>query len=339
MEEDTAKLVHGHQAPNDKFPNLNTQESTLIDFNRSGVPLVEIVTEPDFESGTEVAEYLKKLQQIVRYLGVSDADMEKGQMRLEPNISLKKNDKGLTNILPKYKVEVKNINSFRFVEKAIQFEIGRQAELLQNGKTPLQETRGWNEERQKTIAQRVKEEANDYRYFPEPDIPPLFWTKSQISGLRSKMPELPDQKLKRFKKQYQLSDYDAKILTREKERANFFEEAVRVSHKISNIKYQITTKTIANFIINKKITSENTLPAELIQNIVGIKRTGAPIDKKELLKIIQRIISENPKAVKDYKKGKENAIMFLIGQAAKVIKNNIDVNMARTVMENELNNK
>ena len=201
MEEDTGKLIH-------------QGDSTLIDFNRCGVPLVEIVTEPDFESAEEVVEYLKKLQQIVRYLGVSDADMEKGDMRLEPNISLSpchpelvsgsqyqqtkmlKQD-GYQTVtrqvqhdnrkLPKYKVEVKNINSFRFVEKAIEYEIKRQGKILDDGRTPSQETRGWDEDKQKTVTQRVKEEANDYRYFPEPDIPPIRLSESQISNLKSQI--------------------------------------------------------------------------------------------------------------------------------------------------------
>src|SRR3989344_981849 len=212
MEEDTAKLTH-------------QGDDSLIDFNRSGVPLVEIVTEPDFETAKEVVEYLKKLQQIVRYLGVSNADMEEGNMRLEPNISLrelKTQNSKLKSELPNYKVEVKNINSFRFVEKAIEYEIKRQTEILKKEETPIQETRGWDEAKQKTVSQRTKEEASDYRYFPEPDIPPIRWDNAVIDEIKSKIPELPDEKINRFKNSYSLPFYDLELLVRERKSADYF---------------------------------------------------------------------------------------------------------------------
>lgn len=314
MEEDTAKLTH-------------QGDYSLIDFNRSSVPLVEIVTEPDFNDAKEVVEYLKKLQQIVRYLGVSNADMEEGNMRLEPNISLQKEEE---TSLPKYKVEVKNINSFRFVEKAIEFEIKRQAEILNEGKTPIQETRGWNEIKNKTISQRIKEEANDYRYFPEPDIPPIRFTQDQISKIKSQIKELPDEKLKRFQKEFGLSAYDSEILTRTIETAKYFEEAVSAgkSHKIS-------PKQIANVIINKKIDVNVVLPAQLLQSIISSSQTTS-IDEGKLGEIIIQVLKEHQKAVSDYKSGKETAIMFLLGQVMRQFKEKIDANKVKAVLTAKL---
>ena len=342
MEEDTAKLVH-------ELKNQNGEGYSLIDFNRSGVPLVEIVTEPDFENAKEVVEYLKKLQQIVRYLCVSDADMEKGEMRLEPNISLRPCHPELVSgsnempklvrhdneKLPNYKVEVKNINSFRFVEQAINYEIKRQMEILDSGKIPTQETRGWDDKKQITVSQRIKEEANDYRYFPEPDIPPIQWEKLQIANYKLQMAELPDAKFERFKKEYGLSDYNAEILTREKATADYFEEAVKASRELSTFNFQLSTKSIANWIINKKNDTEQTLPAQLIQKIILSSQTTV-IDKTELEDIVNKIIQNNPQAVKDYKKGRKNAIMFLIGQTTKILKEKIDIEIVKNVIINKL---
>ena len=332
MEEDTAKLTH-------QFGNQNDDGYSLIDFNRSGVPLVEIVTEPDFESSKEVIEYLKKLQQIVRYLEVSDADMEKGNMRLEPNISLAlgtshvaldKNDKRqTTSELPPYKVEVKNINSFKFVEKTIEYEIKRQGKILNEGKMPAQETRGWNEDKQKTVTQRVKEEADDYRYFPEPDIPPIHLSESSIRQLADQMPELPDLKLTRFIKEYNLPKYDAEILTREKELSDYFEEAVKVGKS-----FEITPKQIANTIINRKVEIKKMLPAELIKNILSSKKI-TPLDDKELQKIIDKVIKENAKAVNDYKSGKIQVIGFLIGRVKQHLPNG-DTTQIKNALEKQL---
>jgi len=314
MEEDTGKLIH-------------EGNSSLIDFNRSGVPLVEIVTEPDFETAEEIKEYLQKLQQIIRYLDVSNADMEKGEMRLEPNISLRKAGE---KDLPKYKVEVKNINSFGFVSKAIDYEIKRQTEILENGKTPVQETRGFVEKKSSTVSQRVKEEASDYRYFPEPDIPPIRWTDKQISDLKSQMPELANQKIIRFEKEYNLSKYDSQLLTKSINLANYFQEAVTVGKKEN-----LTPKQIANYIINKKVDTENILPAKLIQNILSSNKVG-DINEEELKTIIKKVLSDNPKIGNDYKKGKDNVIQFAIGQVMYVIRKKIDTEILRKLILEEL---
>jgi aspartyl-tRNA(Asn)/glutamyl-tRNA(Gln) amidotransferase subunit B len=317
MEEDTGKLSH---------QEVRGQKASLIDFNRSGVPLVEIVTEPDFHNAEDVKEYLQKLHQIVKYLDVSNADMEKGEMRLEPNISLSTDPKKL----PNYKVEVKNINSFRFVEKAVNYEIKRQEEILEEGIRPAQETRGWDENRQKTFSQRSKEEAHDYRYFPEPDIPPIITTKEEISKLKDQVPELPEKKLQRFIKEFSLNEYDSEILTREISLANFFEEAASEG-KAQNIK----PKEIANFIINKKSDFESTTPLSLVKQIAASKQT-ATIDENELQKIIDEVISENAKAVEEYKSGKEPVLMFLVGQTMKKIGKKVDVNLVKTALQKRI---
>ena len=334
MEEDTAKLTHqfGSQIANRK--SQIEERYSLIDFNRSGVPLVEIVTEPDFESAEEVVTYLKKLQQIVRYLGVSNADMEKGDMRLEPNISLRINDEGLRiKGLPKYKVEVKNINSFKFVDRAIAYEIKRQSELLEKGEIPKQETRGYNEAKNATLSQRSKEEAHDYRYFPEPDIPPVRWTEAQIANRKSQIGELPWEKLERFKKQYGLPDYDSEILTREKEKADYFEEAVTVGRgRRAEGEEQVEAKTIANWIINKKVDANKILPAELVKTIMQSTATVA-VDEDELNEVIRKVLEDNQKAVEDFKNGKESAIMYLVGQVMRKIKKKIDAALVKETIE------
>jgi aspartyl-tRNA(Asn)/glutamyl-tRNA(Gln) amidotransferase subunit B len=317
MEEDTGKLLH---------QGANGERMSLIDFNRSGLPLVEIVTEPDFNDASEVTEYLQKLQQIVRYLGVSDANMEKGEMRLEPNISLSKDPK----TLPNYKVEVKNINSFKFVDKAINFEIKRHEEILNSGDIPRQETRGWDENKQKTFSQRIKEEAHDYRYFPEPDIPPILHTQHQISNLKSQLPELQDEKKARFSDEYGVSEYDSEILTREKKLADYFEEAVALGKK-----HNVNAKQIANTIINKKVDTEKTLPATLIKIIIQSAQT-ITVDKKELEKVIEEVLDENKKAAEDYRGGKEASLMFLLGQTMKKLNKKVDANMIREEIKNKI---
>ena len=318
MEEDTGKLTHA---------TVDGKKVSLVDFNRSGVPLVEIVTEPDFENAQEVVEYLKRLHQVVRYLEVSNADMEKGDMRLEPNISLRKPGE---KKLPPYKVEVKNINSFKFVEKAINFEFARQAEMLDRGEIPAQETRGWNDAKGETFSQRSKEEAQDYRYFPEPDIPPIRWMEDEIFQIKAKVPELPTDKQKRFQKEYSLSTYDVEILTRERDMANYFEEAVKAGKKAG-----LTPKQIANLIINEKPDITSILPAALIKQQVssGHKIT---IVEDELKEKVESVISQNPDAVESYKMGKVNVIMFLVGQVQKETQGKSDPSSVKSMLEEKL---
>lgn len=212
LEEDAGKNIHPEGL-----------SYSLVDYNRAGCALLEIVSEPDIESGQEARVFLQELRNIVRYLGASDCDMEKGTMRVEPNISVRK--PGETG-LPNYKVEVKNINSFKFAEAAINYEIERQIEILKAGKTPKQVTMGWDEKNNCTVEQRSKEEANDYRYFPEPDLPVLQFSKEYLDTLRAEMPELPAQKRARFTEEFKLPGGDVENLINWKELANYFESVV-----------------------------------------------------------------------------------------------------------------
>jgi aspartyl-tRNA(Asn)/glutamyl-tRNA(Gln) amidotransferase subunit B len=212
LEEDAGKLMHPAGA-----------KYSLVDYNRAGVPLLEIVSEPDIRGSEEAKVYLQELQNIMRYLGVSDANMEKGHLRCDANISLRK--KGETG-LPPYKVEVKNMNSFKAVAAAIEFEIERQAELLDEGKTPANETRGWVDEKGLTVSQRSKEESQDYRYFPEPDLPVLHLTKDWLDEIKRQLPELPAQRKERFTAQLQIAEKDAVILVGNKDLADYFEQVL-----------------------------------------------------------------------------------------------------------------
>ena len=242
LEEDTGKLFH-------------EKDYSLVDFNRAGVPLMELVTEPDINSAKEARKFAEELQMILRYLRVSDADMEKGQMRIEVNISLTKDIKKLGT-----KVEIKNLNSLRVVEKAIEYEIKRQTEALNSGKKIIQETRGWHDIKEITFSQREKEESHDYRYFPEPDLPQLYHLKEFINEIKTEIPELPQEKKERFKKEYGLSEEEIEIFVQNKELGEYFEKVVSeliewvnsTEHKtkISDIERQKLNKLASNYIIS-----------------------------------------------------------------------------------------
>lgn len=323
LEEDTAKMIHA---------TVEGERVTLIDFNRSGVPLLEVVTEPDISSAQQAKEFLEKLQQVVRYLGVSEADMEKGQMRCEPTVNLKIERDGKEFYTPL--VEIKNINSFRFVQKAIDFEIERQLEELE--KTGIEKkfgnktTRGWSETLGKTVPQRVKEEAADYRYFPEPDIPPIRWRNEEIKKLRKLLPELPEEKIERFGKQYGLSKYNARILTETKERADYFEEALRQAQG------KLESTAIANWIINKRVDITKVSPSALIQMILA-KTQAFTLKETELRRVIEKVVKINRKAVDDFKKGKSEALEFLVGHVFRESGGKAEPNQTRKLLLKALN--
>lgn len=274
MEEDTGKLVHPKGA-----------DYSLIDFNRAGVPLMELVTEPDIENGKEARLFCQKLQQIFRYLEISEADMEKGHMRCEVNISLHKEGE---EKLSGTKVEVKNLNSFRVVEKAVDYEIKRQTEILKKGEKVAQETMGWDENRGETVAQRKKESAHDYRYFPEPDIPPMRFSDEYVEDLKRHLPELPDAKYARFVEEYELSKENAEVITGERDLAEYFEEVVseaREKMKTGEIKAALekVLKLAANYMVselqkhlvkNGQTIKDVKITAENYAELVGILADG-----------------------------------------------------------------
>jgi len=305
LEEDTGKLLH---------KAISGEKWTLIDYNRSGVPLIEVVSEPDLDSSDEAKEYLEKIHQLVRYLGISDADMEKGSMRCEPNVNLAIRDGEKTFYTPI--VELKNINSFRFAKRAIDYEVKRQYDEFREKRIEKskgnKQTRGWDDVKQITVPQRQKEEANDYRYFPEPDIPPFEWSKECIKNheLCIKGYELPRQKKERFIKQYNLSDYQAKILTNEKETADYYESCVKIG-----VVKEVGSVETANIIINKK-APENISPEKLIDFILSSKTTSGSTDE-EIDKLIEKLLKEHPEVVESYKKGKVQALGMIVGLVKK----------------------
>lgn len=324
LEEDTAKLIH-------------SGKNTLIDFNRSGVPLMEVVTEPDMTQPQEAKEWVKRLQQILRYLKVSDCDMEKGSMRLEANVSVKRKE---TRGIPDYKVEIKNLNSFRFVEKALNYEIKRQTQLLKQEKAIIQETRGWEETKQKTYTQRWKEEAQDYRYFPEPDLPPIRWSKKQLavinkqlSDIKKQLPESHEERSKRIKKSYNLTDYQSLVSTATIEKTNFIEKAVELG-----IKENIDPRVTVNYITSRQINYEKDRPEQIIDDIVE-KRKISKTSEKKLRSVVAQVIEENKGTVDDYHQGKTSAAEFLVGQVMRQTKGAADPNQTRKMLLEKLKSK
>lgn len=304
LEEDTAKLQH------QKVDGKNT---TLIDFNRSGVPLMELVTEPDFGNGKDVAVFLKEAQLTARYLDISNADMEKGSMRLEANISLQSAHL-VGGLIPDYKVELKNINSFAFLQRAIEAEITRQEKILSKGGRVIQETRGYNEITGKTFSQRIKEEAQDYRYFPEPDIPPMRFTDKEIDDIKKSMKETPSLTRKKLSETYGLREDYIEVLIGEPKRIAYFKKAVEFSKK-----YGISPKTLADVMVNRKMDNIYDEPIDMIKKILEITKKDYT-KKDDMVNAINDVLKENKKAVEDYKKGKGQVIGFLIGQVQKKLK-------------------
>ncbi len=313
LEEDTAKSFH-------------EAGQTLIDFNKSGMPLVEIVTTPTFKSLEDAVDFCKKIQDIVRSLNISDADMEKGQMRLEANISMRTEEDENANKLPPYKVEVKNINSFKFMEKAVRAEMTRQTEILEKGETPAQENRGWNEATGTTVSQRSKEEAHDYRYFPEPDIPPMVFDEKYLADLKKELPQLPDELKVTLIGQYKLSQSAANLLVSSENKSLLqkFNELVAAN---------IDPQRAANLLLNKPEFREFSTEEFLTR----LKESENKVtDTTVLDEAINKVLEANPKAVADFKAGKESSIEYLLGMVMRETKGKADSTIVRELLKKSL---
>ncbi|MCM8777099.1 MAG: Asp-tRNA(Asn)/Glu-tRNA(Gln) amidotransferase subunit GatB [Candidatus Omnitrophica bacterium] len=356
LEEDAGKLIH----PED------SRSFSLVDLNRSGVPLIEIVTEPDVRSASEAEKFLAILKRILEYLEVSDCNMEEGSLRCDANISVRRY--GDTNF--GVKTEIKNMNSFRAVRKALEYEARRQIACLKEGRTLRQETRLWNENLQITEEMRRKEEAQDYRYFPEPDLPPLIFDNKIIEEINLKVGELPFQRKGRFIKEYNLSDYDAEVLTSKKDIADYFESCVEKGGKPKIVANWIMGDLTALLKAKKKDIGHSPVSPEYLVQIISMiedgKITGVVakmvlqecfntgispekiVSERDLLQIedgetinniVEETITENADAVQDYKNGKEQALSFLIGQIMRKTKGKANPAVVRNKLQEYLNKK
>jgi len=357
LEEDVAKLLHRNDPSGETY--------SLVDVNRAGVPLLEIVTRPDINSPEEAREFLIKLHRLLRWLGVSNANMEEGSFRCDANISVHDTETGRSSA----KVELKNLNSFKAVYQALKYEAERQEELLRKGIPTRQETRGWDEAKGITVLQRSKEYAHDYRYFAEPDLPPLRISSELVEEIRSRLPELPDARCERFITQYGLPNYDANLLTSSRELADFFEECVRLSSKeraktISNwilgdllhllnvtgtgiSDSQVSPKGLNDLLeliergvlsttLAKKVLEEMFHTGKSASEVVAEQGLTQISESSELLPVVEKVLQENSKAVADYKKGKEQALKFLIGQVMRATRGRAKPELVANLLKEKL---
>jgi len=354
LEEDAGKLIHKDNA-------------SLVDFNRSGMPLLEIVTEPDINSPEEAYEYLLTLKSIIQYLGVSDCDMEKGSLRCDANISLReKGTKGLGT-----KTELKNMNSFKGVKDGLAYEIKRQTDVLSKGEKIIQETRLWDAETMASVAMRSKEEAQDYRYFPEPDLPPFTITPEKIKELQDTIPELPKERLSRFISSYGMQESDARIIIADKKDSDYAEECLKIYPGRDK-------KSVVNWLIGAVLAEANLknssiaalkIPAGELISLIGYvsegkisnltakavlkemietgKNAGEIIQSKNLIQIsdsntlekhIEQVIAENVNSVASYRSGKINAIMYLVGQVMKKTQGKANPKLVQEMLKRRLDN-
>ncbi len=356
LEEDTARLTH-----HDGY--------SLIDINRSGTPLMEIVSEPDMRSPEEGRLYMQKLREILVYLGVSSGKMEEGSLRCDANISVRPRGQSTLGV----KTEIKNMNSFRAVERALEYEAQRQIAVLRSGGIIHQETRGWVETKGVTVGQRSKEHAHDYRYFPEPDLPPLIISREWVEEIRAQLPELPDTRRLRYKTEYGLSEQDSNVMTEDKALGDYFEQVMATSHVgdrkarakkavgwLSDVVRLLKDKGLTiqecplspSALVNlldlldkermtgtqaKEVLEEAFTTGEMPEGIVTRRGIKPPIsDLGTLERIIEEVIANNPKVADDYRGGKTNALQFLVGQIMKRTRGQAKADIVQTLLRQKL---
>ena len=340
MEEDAGKLVH------DEW-----EDCSLVDYNRSGVPLIEIVSEPDMRSAEEVIAYLEKLRQIIQYLGASDCKLQEGSMRADVNLSVR--EAGTEKFGTR--TEMKNLNSFKAIAHAIEGERERQIELIEAGRKVIQETRRWDDNKESSFTMRSKEDAQDYRYFPDPDLTPVVISDEWIAEVKARQPELRSEKLERYKKEFDIPDYDAQIITNSKHMADLFEAATAICKKPKKVSNWLMGETLRLLKENNMDPEDLSFAPENLAKLVDLADAGTVNssvakevfeqifkenvdpevyieehglktvnDEGALKATIEQIVSENPQSVADYKGGKKKAIGFLVGQTMKAMKGKAD---------------
>lgn len=353
MEEDAGKLVHD-----------DWEDCSLVDFNRSGVPLIEIVSEPDMRSAEEVIAYLEKLRMTIQYLGASDCKLNEGSMRADVNLSVR--EVGAAEFGTR--TEMKNLNSFKAISRAIEGERARQIELIEEGKKVIQETRRWDDNKEYSYAMRSKEDAQDYRYFPDPDLVPVSISDEWISEVKARQPELQEEKAARYKKEFDIPEYDINIITSSKSLADMFEAATAICHnakKVSNwlmvetmrllkekeMEPEDITFTPENLAALIQLTDENainsTVAKEVFEKMFSedidvehyVEENGLRTvnDAGALRETIEKVMAENPQSISDYQAGKTKAIGFLVGQTMKAMKGKADPGMVNQILKELLN--
>lgn len=356
MEEDAGKLVH-------HGTSITDSDYSLVDYNRTGTPLLEIVSEPDMRSAKEAVAYMEKMRAILQYVGISDCRMEEGSLRCDANVSVRPvGQKELGT-----KTEIKNINSFKGVERAIEYEAMRQAELLEDGGKVVQETRTWDEKEGVTKSMRTKEEANDYRYFPEPDLVPFTVSDEYIENIRKSLPELPDARKERYMKEFGLSSEDAVFMTNDKATADYFEAAMAAgaepkaavnwlmgefASQLSNDGIEIDKAPVSaeNLAALLKLISKGIISGKIAKKVFATmwKEGGNPddivkaqglvqiSDTAELSKLVDEVVGNNPKAVEDFKAGKKKAVGALVGQIMKATKGKANPRVINELLNKKL---